>query len=28
VLYNGQSKDDVEKQHLKNRKRLIEAKKI
>jgi len=28
VLYNGQSKDNIEKQHLKNRKRLLEAGKI
>ena len=28
VLYNGQSKDAIEKQHLKNRKRLLEAGKI
>jgi micrococcal nuclease len=28
VLYNGQSKDDIEEQHLENRKRLIEAGKI
>ena len=28
VLYNGQSKEDIEEQHLENRKRLIEAGKI
>ena len=28
VLYNGQSKEDIEEQHLNNRKRLIEAGKI
>ena len=28
VLYNGQSKDAIEEQHLKNLKRLLEAGKI
>jgi hypothetical protein len=28
VLYNGQSKDAIQEQHLKNRKRLIEAEKV
>ena len=28
VLYNGQSKEDIEEQHLENRKKLIEAGKI
>ena len=28
VLYNGQSKDAIQKQHLDNRKRLIEAEKV
>ena len=28
VLYNGQSKDDVQEQHLKNRTKLTEAGKI
>ena len=28
VLYNGQSKEDIEEQHLENRKRLVEAGKI
>jgi len=28
VLYNGQSKEDIEEQHLKNRKKLLEAGKI
>ena len=28
VLYNGQSKDAIQEQHLKNRKKLIEAEKV